>query len=180
MRHPRHCITILVFPPISPTLHNLVCHPRHPRQNTAKPPTSPTLACKPRQHCTNANTSPTLAGLTSKHATYGTQASTKSMPYPKLLDIQLALKFQEKIQQFLLLVFIYIVFNFQAFLSNFIEVWKSAIEKLNFFEETSLPYSNAQFFFQKNLFPNISVASAILYILTLEKSLSENPQKCSL
>ena len=148
MRHPRHCITILVFPPISPTLHNLVWHPRHPRQNTAKPPTSPTLACKPRQHCTNANTSPTLAGLTSKHATYGTHVSTKSMPFPKLLDIQLALKFQEKIQQFLLLVFIYKVFTFQAFLSIFIEVWKTAIEKLNFFRGNQSALLKRYYFFK--------------------------------
>ena len=150
MRHSRHCITILVFPPISPTLHNLVCHPRDPRQNTAKPPTSPTLVCKPRQHCTNANTSPTLAGLPRKHATYGTHVSTKSMSFLKLLSIQLALKFQEKIQQFLLFVFIYIVFNFQAFLSNFVEVWKSAIKKIKLFRgNQSVLFKCAIFFLEK-------------------------------
>ena len=53
-----------------------------------------------------------LADLPRKHATYDTHVSTKSMPFLKFLGIQLVLKFQEKIKQFLLLVFIYTAFTF--------------------------------------------------------------------
>ena len=117
-----------VFPPISQTLLTLVRHPRHPCQHIAHfshigaPPMSATLACNPHQHISHAGMSPTLADLPRKHATCDTHVSTKRMPFLKLLDIQLALEFQEKIQQFLLLDFIYtaFIFTFYAFLSIFI------------------------------------------------------------
>ena len=99
-------------PPMRPTLAHL---PLQPHQALPTSPTlvrthastSPTLTCHPRQHATNANITPTLANLPRRHATCKTHTLTKSMPFLKPLGIQLALKFQEKIQQFLLLVIIY-------------------------------------------------------------------------
>ena len=113
-------------------------------------------------HASMSNTPSTLARLSRKHVTHGTHDSTNSTPFLKLLGIQLTLsgplksmdwflhdnglrhervklskllglKFQEEIWQFLLLIFIFTTFTFQVFLSIFIEVWKTAIEKINFF-----------------------------------------------
>ena len=103
--------------------------------------TSPTLARHSRQHATNENTPLTLACLPRKHATHANHDSANSNAisqtpgYPiKLLNL-LGLKFQGEIQQFLLLIFIFTAFTFQAFLSIFIKVWKTAIGKLNFFRD---------------------------------------------
>ena len=119
MCHPRYCLTY--HPGISsatqtshlsapPTLPTLASNPRHPHQDVTHASTPPTLACHSRQHATNANTPPTLAGLQRKHTTYVTHVSVKSMLFLKLLGIQLALRFQGKIQQFLLSVFIFTLY----------------------------------------------------------------------
>ena len=117
MRNPRYCLTHypgissnitnathFSMPPSSPTLAHRPLQPHWCTTHVTHAGTQPTLACQPRQHATNANTSPILADLLRKHATYDTDVSTKSMSFLKHLDIQLALKIQEKIQQFLLLV----------------------------------------------------------------------------
>ena len=83
-----------------PTLPTLAHHPRHPCWHVTHASTPSTLACHLHQCATNANTPPTLAGLPDKHTTYDTKVSTISMPFLKLLGIQLALKFQEVFSSF--------------------------------------------------------------------------------
>ena len=153
-------------------------------QNAAYPThasTSPRLARHQRKYKILASTPPMQAQHPLHPRQHKFHAIFQTPGYPiKLLKL-LALKFQEEIQQFLLLVFSFTAFTFQAFLSIFIEVQKTAIEKLIFLEETSLPYlkddyffKNKCIFFQKKLFPNISVALGILCILSLEKQFSKN------
>ena len=113
---------------------------RHP----SMPPTithasmSPTLARHTparhqRKHTTHVSTPPTQARHRQHSRQHKQHAICQTPCYPiKLLKL-LGLKFQAEIQQFLLLIFIFTAFTFQAFLSIFIEVWKIAIEKLNFF-----------------------------------------------
>ena len=151
MCHPRYCLThILAFPPVSPTLLTLAHRPHFTL--TVAPPTSSTLARNPRQHATNVNTLLTLVGLPRKHATYDTHVCTNSMPFLKLLGNilkLLVLRFQKEIQQFLLLAIIFKDFTFQAFLSIFIEVSKTAIEKLNLFRGNQSALFKRRLFFQK-------------------------------
>ena len=154
-------------PPMRPTLAHLPLQPHSalpssPTLVTTHASTSPTLACHPRQHATNANITPTLANLPRKHTTCKSHILTNSMPFLKPLGIQLALKFQEKIQQFLLLVIVYTTaFIFQTFLSIFIKVWKTDTEKLNFFQrklvciiqKTAIfSKTNAQYFKKETVF----------------------------
>ena len=146
MHHPRYCLTR--HPAISSNITNanhfrmpvtpttLAHGPLYPRWCTTHAThasTSPTLARHPRQHATNANTPPILARHP-RHSRQHKQRVISQTPwYPiKLLKL-LGLKFKDKIQQFSLLIFIFTAFNFQAFLSIFIEVGKTTIEKLNFF-----------------------------------------------
>ena len=192
MRHPRYCLTH--YPGISSNITNathfsmpvtpntLVHHPCHPHWHV-------TLArCphNPRQHVTHTGALPTLARHRHKHIThFGTPPTQACYPrhlyqhkqhaisqtsgYPiKLLKL-LDLKFPEKIQQFLLLIFIFIVLTFYGLLSIFIEVEKCH-RKIKLFQRklvcliqktTILSKTNAQLF-QKKLFPNINVVLAIL------------------
>ena len=174
MRHPRYCLTH--YPGISSNITNathfsmpvtpntLVHHPCHPHWHV-------TLArCphNPRQHVTHTGALPTLARHRHKHIThFGTPPTQACYPrhlyqhkqhaisqtsgYPiKLLKL-LGLKFQEEIQQFLLLIFILTAFAFQTFLSIFIEVWKTAIEKLDFFRGNQSVLFKRRLFFQKQM-----------------------------
>ena len=192
MRHPRYCLTH--YPGISSNITNathfsmpvtpntLVHHPCHPHWHV-------TLArCphNPRQHVTHTGALPTLARHRHKHIThFGTPPTQACYPrhlyqhkqhaisqtsgYPiKLLKL-LDLKFPEKIQQFLLLIFIFIVLTFYGLLSIFIEVEKCH-RKIKLFQRklvcliqktTIFSKTNAQLF-QKKLFPNINVVLAIL------------------
>ena len=134
--------------PISPTLHTLGRQPHQPLyprwciNHATHAGTSPQHATHitHNQNVTHAYTPPTQRWHAStqachpRHSQQHKQHAISQTPgYPiKLLKL-LGLKFQEEIQQFLLLIFIFTVFTFQAFLSIFIEVWKTAIEKLNFF-----------------------------------------------
>ena len=96
------------------TLSTLEHHPCHPRWHV-------TLARCPHNpcyHAINVNTPPTLARLPHKHAIHGTHDSQNSTSFIKLLAI-LGLKLQE---QFLLLLFVFTAFTFQALLSIFIKV----------------------------------------------------------
>ena len=136
-------LTTLAHRPLYPRWCNHPCHPRwhvtlarrprNPRQHVTHTGTSPTLARHQRKHTAHVSTPPTQAGHP-RHSRQDKQHVISQTPgYPiKLLKL-LGLKFQEEIQQFLLLIFIFTAFTFQAFLSIFIEVWKTAIEKLNFF-----------------------------------------------
>ena len=184
MHHPRYCLTH------HPGISSNITYSRYSLQYATYATTLHTAhftyidatSRHTRWHVTHTSTPPTLAGLPHKHATYDTYVRAKSMSFLKLLGIQLALKFQEKIQQSLLLVFIYTAFTSQAFLSIFMKVWKTAIEKLYFFRGNQPALFKRRPFFQKRmpnlkkkkLFPNISVVSAILYILSLEKQFIKN------
>ena len=180
MRHPRYCLThdpgissnitnaTHFRTPAMPT--TLAHRPLYPRRCTTHAThagtspqhavhinhasKSPTLARQPRLHAINANTPPTLARLPRKHVNHITHNSTNIFQTPeysiKLLKL-LGLKFQEEIQQFLLLIFIFTAFTFQAFLSIFIEVWKTAIEKLNFFRGNQSALFKRRLFFQKQM-----------------------------
>ena len=196
MRHPRYYLThhLGIFSNITNATHfstpatpTTVSHcPLYPRWCTTHVThagTSPqhvthiTYASTPqRKHTTHVSTPPTQARHPRHSRQHKQHAISQTPGYPiKLLKL-LGLKFQEEIQQFLLLIFIFTAFTFQAFLSIFIEVWKTAIEKLNFFrgnqsalfKTTILSKINAQLF-QKKLFPNIIVDLAILLYNSLLK-----------
>ena len=132
---------------------------------------SSTLARYPHLHATNANTPPTLARLPRKHVTHNTHDSTNSALFLKtpgysikLLKLS-CLQFQEEIQQFLLFIFIFTTFTFQAFLSIFIEVWKTTIKILNFFRENQSALFIMWNFFRKNQqqFPSSLLKMNYLY-----------------
>ena len=171
MRHPRYCLTH--HPGISSNITNAThfstppnvsaptLYPRWPTTHASNAGTSPkhatyvthasassTLVRHPRQHASNANTPITLACLP-RHSRQQKQHIISQTPrYPiKLLNL-LALKFQEEIQQFLLLVFIFTASTFQVFLSILIEVWKTAIEK---FRGNQSALFKTELFFQKQI-----------------------------
>ena len=109
--------------------------------------TSLTLARHPRQHANNANTPPKLVRIPCKHTTNNTHDSTFHTPfhrqhtisqtseYPiKLLKL-LGLKFQEEIQQSLLLLFIFTAFTL----------------KLNLFRGNQSTLLKSRLFFQKQM-----------------------------
>ena len=117
---------------------------------------SPTLAHHPHQHSTNtthhsrqhashASTPPTALTI----AQIACHLSNYLGPI-KLLKL-FGLKFQAKIWQFLLLIFIFAVFTFQVFLSIFIKMWKTAIEKLYFFRGNQSALFKRRLFFQKQI-----------------------------
>ena len=180
MRHPRYCLThhpgissnitnathfstsatptMLAHRPFYPrwcTTH--VTHAGTSPQNGAHithASTSPALARHTRQHCkhtTHVSTPPTQARHPRHSRQHKQHVISQTPGYPiKLLKL-LGLKFQEEIQQFLLLIFIFTAFTFQAFLSIFIEVWKTAIEKLNFFRGNQSALFKRRLFFQKQM-----------------------------
>ena len=142
MHHPRYCLkhhpgifsnitnaTHFRKSPMPPMLAHCSLYPywRTPQAGTSPQRAayvthasmSTTLAHHSRQQATKANTPPTLARLPRMRATHSTHTSTNSTPFLELTRKHL--------------VFIFTAFTFQAFLSIFIEVWKTAIEKLNFF-----------------------------------------------
>ena len=142
----------LVHHPCHPRWHvTQACRPYNPRQHVTHTGASPMLARHRHKHITNFSTSPTQA----RHPRHLQQNKQHAIPqttgFPiKLLKL-LDLKFQEEIQQFLLLIFIFTAFTFQAFLSIFIEVWKTAIEKLNFFRGNQSALFKRRLFFQKQI-----------------------------
>ena len=205
MRHPRYCLTHhsgissninnaahFSAPPTPRSQHTAHCtyigirsrwhvtlahRRRKPRQHVTHTGTSPTLACQQRKHTTHVSMPPTQARYPRHPCQHKQRAISRTLGYPLKLLKLLALKFQEEIQQFLLLVFIFATFNFQAFLSIFIEAWKTATEKLNFFRgKQSVRFKRRLFFqkqihyfFKKKLFPNICVVLVILCVLSLKK-----------
>ena len=160
MHHPRYClthhpgissnITKATYFSMPPTPHRPL-YPHWCTTHATHASSSSTLAYHPRQHTSIANAQPTLTGLSCKYATYDTHVCTKSIPFLRILGIQLTLKFQEKIQQFSLLFLIYTAFAFQAFLSIFMEVWKTAIEKLNFFRRDQSALFKRRLFLEKQM-----------------------------
>ena len=142
--YPRWCTTHATHAGTSP--QHAVHH--NPRQHVTRTGSSPTPARHQRKHTTHVSTPPTQA----RHPRYSRQhkqhAISQTPGYPIELLKLLGLKFQEEIQQFILLIFIVTAFTFQVFLSIFIEVWKTAIEKLNFFGEKSALFKR-RLFFQK-------------------------------
>ena len=142
--YPRWCTTHATHAGTSP--QHAVHH--NPRQHVTRTDSSPTPARHQRKHTTHVSTPPTQARHPRHSRQHKQHAISQTPGYPiKLLKL-LGLKFQEEIQQFLLLIFIFTAFTFQAFLSIFIEVWKTTIEKLNFLQETCLPYSKDDHFFK--------------------------------
>ena len=126
-------------------------HPCHPCQHVTHTGTLSTLARHQRKHTTHLSTPPTQARHPRHSRQHKQHVISQTPRYPiKLLKL-LGLKFQEEIQQFLLLIFIFTALNFQAFLSIFIEVWKTAIEKLNFFRGNWSALFKRQLFFQKQM-----------------------------
>ena len=133
------------------TLPTLMHHPCHPRQHVTHTGMSPMLARHQRKHTTHISTPPTQA-RDPRHSRQHKQHVISQTPgYPiKLLKLS-GLKFQEEIQQFLLLIFIFTAFTFQAFLSIFIEVWKTTIEKLNFLRGNQSALFKRRLFCQKQM-----------------------------
>ena len=176
MRHPRYYLThhLGIFSNITNATHfstpatpTTVSHcPLYPRWCTTHVThagTSPqhvthiTHASTPqRKHTTHVSTPPTQARHPRHSRQHKQHAISQTPGYPiKLLKL-LGLKFQEEIQQFLLLIFIFTAFTFQAFLSIFIEVWKTTIEKLNFFRGNQSALFIMWNFFRKNCFLIVS------------------------
>ena len=145
--YPRWCTTHATHAGTSPQ------HAAHhnPRQHVTRTGSSPTPARHQRKHTTHVSTPPTQARHPRHSRQHKQHAISQTPGYPiKLLKL-LGLKFQEEIQQFLLLIFIFTAFTFQAFLSIFIEVWKTAIEKLNFFRGNQSALFKRRLFFQKQM-----------------------------
>ena len=137
MRHPRYCLTHhpgissnitnathFIMPAMSTTLAHRPLYPRWCTAHAIHAGTSPQHPA----HITHASTSPTLARHQRKHTTHISapltqarhprhsrqhkqHAISQTPGYPiKLLKL-LGLKFQEEIQQFLFLLFIFIAFT---------------------------------------------------------------------
>ena len=130
-----------------PTLLTLAHHPRHPHWHVTHGSTSPMLARRQRKLTIHSSRPPTQARYLRHPRQHKQHAISQTHGYPNNLLKLLVLKFQEEI----------------------------------FLEETSRPYSKDDYFFinkcaifQKKLFPIISVVSAILYILSLEKQFIKN------
>ena len=164
MRHPRYCLTH--HPGISSNITNathfstpatpttLAHRPLYPRWRTSHATHAsmfPTLVRHPCQHTTLVN-APPIQPRHPQHSRQHKQYVISQTPgYPiKLLKL-LFLKFQEEIQQFLLLIFILTTIKFYAFLSIFIEVQKTAIEKLNFFRGNQSTLLKRRLLFQKRM-----------------------------
>ena len=180
MRHPRYCLTHhfgisssitnathFSTPPTPPTL---VHHPFCPRWHA----TLARCPCNPRQHVTHTGISPTLAHHQRKHTTHPSTPATQARHvrhlrqhkqhvisgYPIQLLKFLPLKFQEEIQQFLLLVFIFTNFTFQVFLKHFHRGLEKCHRKIKLFQgklvcliqkTTIFSKTNAQFFKEKTV-----------------------------
>ena len=124
--------------------------------------TSSTFAHRPLYPNWRTTTSPMLARHQRNYTIHAIRPYTQAhqLQYPhqykqhtnpvKLLKL-LTFKFQEEIQQFLLLVVIYTAFTFQAFLSIFMGVWKTATEKLNFFRGKYSAFFRRRLVFQKQM-----------------------------
>ena len=148
--HVTHVSTSLTLPMLA---HHLRWHVilvrllRNPRQHVNHTGTSLTLARHQSKHTTHVSTPPTHA-CQPRHPRWHKQDAISRTPvYPVKL-----LKY---------LVFIFTTFPFQVFLSIFIELWNTAIEKLNFFQRkpdcltqktTIFSKTNAQFFLEKTFF----------------------------
>ena len=161
MRHPRYCLThhsgissnitnatLFSTPPTPTTLAHCPLYPRWCTAHSTHAGTSPQHAA----HVTHASTSRTLAYYQRKHtthvSTHPTQARhprhsrqhkqyaiSQTTEYPiKLLKL-LGLKFQEEIQQSLLLLFIFTAFTL----------------KLNLFRGNQSTLLKSRLFFQKQM-----------------------------
>ena len=148
--HATHVSTALTLPILAdhPRWHvTLARHLRNPRQHVNHTGTSLTLARHQSKHTTHASTSPTHARHPRHPRQHKQHVISRTPGYPiKLLKH---------------LVFIFTAFTSQAFLIIFIEVWKTTIEKLNFFREKQsalikrrlfFSKTNAQFFLEKTFF----------------------------
>ena len=171
MRHPRYCLTHHpgVFSNITNATHfstpatpTILAHrPLYPRQCTThathagmSPQRAAHITHATRHshwHVTHAGTLPTQTNNPRHSRQHKQHVISETPAYPiKLLKL-LSLKFQEEIQQFLLLIFIFTAFKFQVFLSILIEVWKTAIEKLNFLRGNQSALFKRRLFFQKQM-----------------------------
>ena len=158
--HATHVSTSLTLPMLEhhPRWHvTLTLLLRNPCQHVNHIGTSLTLARHPSKHTTQASMPPTHA----HHPRYARQhkqdAISRTPGYPiKLLKH---------------LVFIFTAFTFQAFLSIFIELWKTAIEKLKFFRGTKSALLKRRLFFKNKcaIFfrKNFLLEKTILHILKL-------------
>ena len=164
--HATHVSTSLTLPILAhhPRWHvTLACRLRNPRQHVNQTGTLLTLARHQSKHTTHASTPPTHARYPQHLHQYNQHAISRTPRYP----IKLLKHF----------VFIFTVFAFQAFLSVFVEIWKTAIEKLNFFRENQSTVLKRQLFFQKqmsNFFrKRFFLEKTFLYILNLEKQFTK-------
>ena len=145
--YPRWCTTHATHAGTSP--QHAVHH--NPRQHVTHTGSSPTPARHQRKHTTHVSTPPTQARHPRHSRQHKQHAISQTPGYPVKLLKLLGLKFQEEIQQFLLLLFIFTTFKFQAFLSIFIEVQKTVIEKLNFFRGNQSALLKRRLFLQKQM-----------------------------
>ena len=148
MRHPRYCLTH--HPGISSNITNathfstpatpttLAHRPLYPRWCTTHAThasTSPTLARHQRKHTTHVSTPPTQARHPPHSLCHKQHVISQTPGYPiKLLKL-LGLKFQEEIQQSLLLLFIFTAFTL----------------KLNLFRGNQSTLLKSRLFFQKQM-----------------------------
>ena len=142
--YPRWCTTHATHADTSPQHAAHIIH-------VTRTSTSPTLARHQRKHTTHVTTSSKQAHHPPQSQQHKQHAISQTPGYPVKLLKLLGLKFQQEIQQFLLLIFIFIAFTFQAFLSIFIEVCKIAIEKLNFFRGNQSALFKRWLFCQKQM-----------------------------
>ena len=143
--------TLVLYPYQSRWHVPLARRPHNPRQHFTNIGTSLTLARHRRKHTTHVSMPPTQARHPWHSRQHKQHAISQTPGYPIKLLKFLGLKFQDEIQHLLLLIFIFTAFTFQAFLSIFIEVWKTTIEKLNFLRGNQSALFKRRLFFQKQM-----------------------------
>ena len=129
--YPRWCTTHATHAGTSP--QHAVHH--NPRQHVTRTGSSPTPARHQRKHTTHVSTPPTQARHPRHSRQHKQHAISQTPGYPiKLLKL-LGLKFQEEIQQSLLLLFIFTAFTL----------------KLNLFRGNQSTLLKSRLFFQKQM-----------------------------
>ena len=138
-----------------PTLATLAHHPRHPHWYVIHASTPPMQTHRPRQQTSHASTLLTTPTLSQRACHFSNPWVSKQLSNSK-----------RKFKQFLHLVFIYTAaFTFQAFLSIFIKVGKTATEKLNFFSGKQFALFKRRLYFQKQM-PNFLEENCFLILVS--------------
>ena len=186
MHHPRYCLTH--HPGISSNITHathvstpsilpiLVHHPCHPRQHVIHAGMSPTLARHHRKRTTHANRALTQARRLRDPRQHKEHTISQNPGYPINSEIP-----RENLAVFTFSSYLCSLY-FLGFLKHFHGSLENCHRKIKLFQrrpvcliqKTTIFGKTNAYFFQKKLFPNFSVVSVILYIISLEKQFIKN------